>query len=226
MHLCIFFFHCSKYFICSYQVNNSVHFILSPTESPPGTPTKSSQPPLCWSTSNAPASVLLSQPAQRAGEGEKLQPCHSQLPFLENPIWDTKPSDPTYKKAAATGRGMAMVSCHLLSSRGFDHLVCRDTVGSLLSCPFLSVQAPHHLLSVSWLVVFVCSFVLFCFVPFLTFPPSLSVLFPFTLFLLTFPNFSKFSLLPYPFCSLPNLAPRLIFLLKVLYRKNYGANWK
>lgn len=101
----------------------------------------------------------------------------------------------------------------------------------LFDCEFSSVLAvPKQFFDqqkqiIGWSCVgFVCSFVLFCFVPFLTFPPSLSVLFPFTRFLLTFPNFfHHFSLLPYPFYSLPNLAPRLIFLLKVLYRKNYGT---
>lgn len=85
MHLCVFF-HCGKYFICSYQSNHTVHCTLLPPRSPLRAPSRPS--------AKAPGSTPRSQ--QRWG-GWKPQPVRSPFPIQEKPGQDTKRGDPTQK---------------------------------------------------------------------------------------------------------------------------------
>ena len=81
------------------------------------------------------------------GEGKNSQPSSSYLPLLEKTSRDAKLGDPTHRKAAAMGRGMALGPCQLLSSStpGFALLACSDTdcgVPSVLLLPICSGPPP------------------------------------------------------------------------------------
>lgn len=138
MHLCVFF-HCSKYFICSYQSNHTIHCTLLPPRSPLRAPSRP--------FAKAPGSTPLSQ--QRWG-GWKPQPAHSPFPLQEKPGQDTKRGDSTHRKAAAMGRAVVLGPCHLLISKtsGFAFLCLQWhwLWGPLCPAPSYVFRSPtsHH----------------------------------------------------------------------------------
>lgn len=135
MHLCVFF-HCGKYFICSYHFNHTVHCTLLPPGSPP----------------RAPSHPFADLPQWRKPwEGEKPQPARSSFLLQEKPGRDTKLGDPTHRKAPAMGTGMVLGPCHLLSSEtsGFASLCLQWQWlwGPLCPAPSYLFRSPttyHH----------------------------------------------------------------------------------